>query len=291
VTTTDASGGLGIDLAETGNRYVILSGMTITAAGGSADTDAPTPDPDTDAPTPDPATFASAPSADSESAISMTATTGTDATGPVEYYFDETTAGPGATDSGWQTSPSYTDSGLTASTQYTYTVQMRDSAGTPNVGTASSGANATTDSPPELITLIDDDFEGTLANWSTDWDLVTSYYVSSNHSVECSSSDNDLISIDLDASAATTNVRVQFKYRINNIDSVDDVRIYYWDGSAYDYIEEIGDDAEDTWLTYDHTTTDAQYRNSTFKIYIEGSSIDLAGSEALWIDDVLITCE
>ncbi|KKL21116.1 hypothetical protein LCGC14_2448680, partial [marine sediment metagenome] len=103
--------------------------------------------PDTTAPTPDPATFSSAPSADNSSAISMTATTGSDATGPVEYYFAETTFGPGSTDSGWQTSPSYTDSGLTASTQYTYTVQMRDSATTPNVGTVSSGANATTNAP------------------------------------------------------------------------------------------------------------------------------------------------
>ncbi len=101
--------------------------------------------PDTDPPTPNPATFSSAPAADSTSAISMTATTGADATGPVEYYFNETTSGPGATDSEWQTSPSYTDAGLTASTQYTYTVQMRDSQSTTNVGTASSPANATTD--------------------------------------------------------------------------------------------------------------------------------------------------
>ncbi|KKL56483.1 hypothetical protein LCGC14_2244960, partial [marine sediment metagenome] len=83
--------------------------------------------PDTTAPTPNPATFSSAPSADSDTAISMTATTGSDQTGPVEYYFDETTSGNGATDSGWQTSASYTDSGLDADTQYTYTVQMRDS--------------------------------------------------------------------------------------------------------------------------------------------------------------------
>ncbi|MGI9571076.1 MAG: hypothetical protein ACR2PH_15385, partial [Desulfobulbia bacterium] len=101
--------------------------------------------PDTYPPTPDPATWASAPSADSESAISMTATTGSDATGPVEYYFDETSGNPGATDSGWQTSSSYTDSGLDPDTQYTYTVQMRDSVTpTPNVGTASAPANATT---------------------------------------------------------------------------------------------------------------------------------------------------
>ena len=75
----------------------------------------------------------------------MTATTGSDASGPVEYYFDETSGNPGGSDSGWQTSPSYTDTGLSPSTQYTYTVQMRDSAPMPNVGTASSPANATTD--------------------------------------------------------------------------------------------------------------------------------------------------
>ena len=92
--------------------------------------------PDTSPPTPNPATFSSAPAADSSSAISMTATTGSDDTGPVEYYFNETSENSGGTDSGWQTSPSYTDTGLSASTQYTYTVQMRDSASpTPNVGT------------------------------------------------------------------------------------------------------------------------------------------------------------
>ena len=102
---------------------------------------------DTDPPTPNPATFASSPAAISDTAISMTATTGTDASGPVEYYFDETSGNPGGSDSGWQTSASYTDTGLTGSTQYTYTVQMRDSV--PNTGTASSPANATTDPTPD----------------------------------------------------------------------------------------------------------------------------------------------
>lgn len=102
---------------------------------------------DTTAPTPNPATFATPPYAISSTAISMVATTGTDATG-VEYSFVETSGNPGATNSGWQSSASYTDSGLTAETQYTYTVQMRDTCGTPNVGTASSGANATTDAAP-----------------------------------------------------------------------------------------------------------------------------------------------
>jgi hypothetical protein len=126
--------------------YVYIDEVVISAQGAGA--------PDTDPPTPNPATFASAPSADSSSAISMTATTGSDASGPVQYYFDETSGNPGGSDSGWQTSASYTDSGLTASTQYTYTVQMRDSV--PNTGIASSPASATTQAAGGTWQKVDD---------------------------------------------------------------------------------------------------------------------------------------
>jgi hypothetical protein len=119
---------------------------TGTASAPANATTDPAP-PDTDPPTPDPATFASPPAAVSDSEITMTATTGTDASPPVEYYFDETSGNPGGTDSGWVTNPVYNDTGLTASTQYTYTVQMRDSLA--NTGTASAPANATTDPAPD----------------------------------------------------------------------------------------------------------------------------------------------
>jgi alpha-galactosidase len=100
---------------------------------------------DTEPPSPNPAGFSSAPAADGDSSISMTATTGTDVSGPVEYLFTETSNSPGGTSSAWQTSPNYTDSGLESSTQYTYTVTMRDRLG--NSGTASGPASATTDAP------------------------------------------------------------------------------------------------------------------------------------------------
>jgi beta-glucanase (GH16 family) len=120
-------------------------GNTGTASSGaSATTDTP---PDTTPPTPNPAGFATAPNATGTSSIAMVATTGSDASGPVEYYFTETSGNSGGTSSAWQTSTSYTDSGLNASTQYTYTVTMRDALG--NTGTASSGASATTNAAPD----------------------------------------------------------------------------------------------------------------------------------------------
>ena len=134
------------DVQIDGVNVTDLSGFTIESVGDTGTKISLTP-PDLDPPTPNPATFSSAPapsSAARSSTISMTATTGTDSH-TVWYYFAETSGNPGADDSGWQTSPSYTDSGLDGDTQYTYTVQMRDSVTTPNVGAASSPASARTD--------------------------------------------------------------------------------------------------------------------------------------------------
>ncbi|HUW18781.1 MAG TPA: Calx-beta domain-containing protein [Sedimentisphaerales bacterium] len=121
----------------------------------SAPASATTPPlPDTDPPTPNPATFASPPAAVSSSEITMTATTGSDVSPPIYYYFDETSGNPGGSDSGWTTNPVYNDTGLQPSTQYTYTVQMRDSL--LNTGTASAPANATTDSQPAPASILAD---------------------------------------------------------------------------------------------------------------------------------------
>ena len=82
---------------------------------------------DLTAPTPNPSTFSSPPNATSSFEIAMTATTATDVTA-VQYYFDETSANPGGTDSGWQSQPTYTDTGLSPGVQYTYRVLARDAA-------------------------------------------------------------------------------------------------------------------------------------------------------------------
>jgi hypothetical protein len=108
--------------------------------------------PDVTPPTPDPMTWSSVPTAISSSAITMVASTATDAgSPPVAYYFDETTGGPGATDSGWQSSATYMDSGLTASTLYTYRVRARDTA--LNETAWSSSESATTEASVPTVEL------------------------------------------------------------------------------------------------------------------------------------------
>lgn len=93
-------------------------------------------------PTPDPAGFAIAPAGVCGSIISMTATLGSDISGPVEYLFTETTGNSGGSNSGWQTNPNFRDGDLNPSTEYRYTVSMRDAFG--NIGTASAPFSATT---------------------------------------------------------------------------------------------------------------------------------------------------
>jgi hypothetical protein len=109
---------------EGGTDNITLDNVNVTVTGSGA--------PDTTPPTPNPAAWASVPTNVGSCAVTMTATTGSDANG-VEYYFAETTGNPGRSDSGWRSSPVYSDAGLDALTQYGYTVQMRASAG--NTGT------------------------------------------------------------------------------------------------------------------------------------------------------------
>ena len=134
-------------------------------------------------------------------------------------------------------------------------------------------------------TLLNDNFEGTLANWTTDWALSTSQAVSPTHSVEASAGTNDLVSTGVDLSDATK-FYISFRYYITSVDGKDNVNLYYYNGASYDFIDEIGDDAEGSWLTFSQEITDAQYFDNGFNIYIEGSSID--NNEYLWIDDFSI---
>jgi hypothetical protein len=158
---------------KTSNIASWISSGVITPFGGSGvlayDYDVTNPGKTTitasagDPPTPNPATFASAPMAIGPDKITMTATTGYDVDGAVEYLFTETTGNPGGLSSGWQTGNTYTNTGLAAGTTYTYTVTLRDSFGTQ--GTASAPQSASTWSA--VTAEIAWNKTGTPGNWGT----------------------------------------------------------------------------------------------------------------------------
>ncbi|MCX6325167.1 MAG: hypothetical protein NT144_00750 [Bacteroidia bacterium] len=80
-----------------------------------------------DPPTPNPASFEIPPAVIGGTTINMTAVKGSDASGIIEYYFEEMTGNSGGDGSGWQSSPYYSDGGLMPHTEYSYRVRMRDS--------------------------------------------------------------------------------------------------------------------------------------------------------------------
>jgi poly(3-hydroxybutyrate) depolymerase len=97
---------------------------------------------DTSAPTPNAALWEVKPRTLDNTSVTMTAITGSDPSGGIEYYFTETSGNPGGNDSGWISTPNYTDTGLTAAYQYTYTVKMRDSLGNEGAESVALAVNA-----------------------------------------------------------------------------------------------------------------------------------------------------
>ena len=264
----------------------------VVSMAHSATTDA---SPDTDPPTPNPATFATAPYATGTDSIAMTATTGTDVSGPVEYYFT-CTAG-GGNNSGWQISPSYTDTGLTPNTQYTYTVTMRDSLD--NTGMPSSGASATTD-PLGWTQIIYDDFESGLGNWTdggTDCLLYTggsyAYQGSNAVNLQDNTSSSVMTTGNLTLSSYSQ-IKVDFAYYCVSMDNAAEdfwLQISTNGGSSYTTVEE--------WNLNDEFVNDQFYTDS---VTITGYTLtdqtrirfrcDASGdNDDVYIDTVMISAQ
>jgi lysophospholipase L1-like esterase len=100
---------------------------------------------DVSPPEPNVMTWATVPTATGPTTITMTATTASDASPPVLYYFECTTDGNKS--SSWQTNTTYEASGLTPSTLYSFKVKARDSSPAHNETDWSSTQSATTDQP------------------------------------------------------------------------------------------------------------------------------------------------
>jgi len=163
--------------------------------------------------------------------------------------------------------------------------------------TATNAQGQDTETKTDYITanttIFSDDFESNFDKWTdggtTDWDRATAQKHAGSYSAHAGSSDNDLISDNINISGYSS-ITIELWYRDDDIDDADDIYLQLYDGSAYDNMFELGNSTEDTWNYY--TTTiynsggDAQYFISNFRIKFEGTSID--SGENLWIDDVKI---
>jgi hypothetical protein len=79
---------------------------------------------DTDPPLPNPPTFATAPTPINVTTVGMVATTASDVSGPVEYWFENITNG---NNSGWITSTTWQNTGLSNGVSYDFRFKARDS--------------------------------------------------------------------------------------------------------------------------------------------------------------------
>ena len=143
------------------------------------------------------------------------------------------------------------------------------------------------------VTALDDGFEASPvwdANWNqhgtTDWNNDAAQKHSGSRSASGGSSDTNLTSDDIDTSGVTC-FYVEFWYR-NHLTESGDFILYYWDGSQYDLIQDLGAlDPEDTWFKYGQNVSDSQYFRSDF--HIRFNCAPMEGSETVWVDDVLVT--
>jgi hypothetical protein len=248
------------------------------------------------APTPNPMTWSSAPVATSSTTIVMTATTASDATGPVQYFFQNTTSGMEGHNSGWQTSTSWMDTGLDPCTTYSYQVQARDSAATPNVGGWSTTANATT----PAFTLFSDNFDSgvdTLADgtWtryssSLDWIDVAVYYSSPKSArIKGGSTLPGSWIQRMQSTTGYMNIHVKYARKVSSTPDAFDLGEYLYaewstDGTVWNILETTQDPS---WAVKDFVCASGADSNATFRVRFRVNAN--AATEYANVDDVEIT--
>jgi chitodextrinase len=123
------------------------------------------PGPDTTPPTPNPMTWQIAPHSINPTTIEMKATIATDASGGIEYEFNE--ANGTALDSGWRADPCYTVTGLDPNSTYCFNVRAHDKYGNATAwsanGCVSPGVVVDVNAPTPAPSIV----------WSPDVNYIT----------------------------------------------------------------------------------------------------------------------
>lgn len=182
---------------------------------------------------------------------------------------------------------SYLDTSVAAGTTYYYSAWATDETGANWSAGTVSGARDTGVGGTELFS---DDFEsGNLSKWdgsgAADWEVIWNEYRSGASSVWAGPSQTNLISDPVDTSGASR-VTVRFYYRNHGLDSGDNVTLYFYNGTAYVGMANIGGHSADKyqWNYLEVTTTDSQFFVNNFNIKIDATTIP--AGKSIYIDDL-----
>jgi len=98
----------------------------------------------------------------------------------------------------------------------------------------------------------------------------------------------EIICKDLITEGASS-ISIDFDYRLDDTEE-SDLAVYYYDGTNYNFIEDLGVNKEDKWLHYEDEITDSKYFINDFKIRFDTNleSSWWYGYEHIWVDNVLI---
>lgn len=189
---------------------------------------------------------------------------------------------------------SFIDTSATAGTVYYYSAWATDETGSNWSSGAVSGAR---DTGVGAVQLFFDDFEdGNLNKWdgsgATDWRIPNDQdpafdYRAGYRSVLAESGDTALISDDINTTGASR-ITVRFYYNNHGLSSGDGVQIYFYNGSGYVAMLNIGGHSADRyqWNYVEVTTTNASFFKSNFKIKIDATGI--GSGKSLYIDSVSV---
>jgi hypothetical protein len=148
----------------------------------------------------------------------------------------------------------------------------------------------------EELSIFDDDFENGDANWTvSNWTLYDSNVLhdgnndgnsaSFKYSITPGSGLGTLTSVAIDTSeAGSMRVSLAVKHTLGT--EANDVELYYYNGSGWDYIADLNAvGPNDVWRTYTDDVNESQYLISNFKLKLES---DISAGE-VFIDNVSVT--
>ena len=144
----------------------------------------------------------------------------------------------------------------------------------------------------QTTTVFSDGFEGDSSHWDDNWDYKpkTGWQRDTwrfhGGAVSAEGTTGYIYSDPVDTSVATVSIPLSFWYYLDATEA-DDFELYYYDGSTYDFIADLGGGVEDTWLQYTANITDSQYFKTNFSIAFRDHH-DYSG-EHINVDDVLIS--